>query len=68
MTPTLECPHAKYVRGMRILCRRFDDLCAHQRYLQCKGWCVLTEQAKRCPARRGDLDGADNATAPNGGD
>ena len=52
MDLTLECPHAKYDREMRITCRKTGELCSHQRFKPCKGWCVLTEQAGACPARK----------------
>lgn len=48
----LTCPKSKYDADMRIRCTVADDLCAHQRYKPCKGWCVLTEQAEQCPARK----------------
>lgn len=52
MKLTLECPKAQYDTEMRIRCLAADGgLCAHQRFRQCKGWCVLTGQAKDCPAR-----------------
>ena len=54
MTPTLTCPFAKYISGMRIACTRADDLCAHQRYCMGKGWFVLTDQAGDCPVRKDD--------------
>ena len=52
--PTLDCPFAAYTREMHIACRKTGELCAHQRWKPCKGWCVLTEQAGRCPARKDD--------------
>ena len=64
----LSCPKAYYDAAMRIRCQQNDDLCAHQRYLICKGWCVLTDQAGRCPVRRDDEHGKDHETAENGGD
>lgn len=68
MNLTLDCPRAEYREGMRIYCRATDDLCAHQRYLICKGWCVLTDQAGRCPVRRDDEHGKGHETTANGGD
>lgn len=46
----LECENAKYDERMRILCKRSNMLCAHQRFKPCKGWCVLTEW-KSCTGR-----------------
>lgn len=68
MNLILDCPRAEYREGMRIYCRATGDLCAHQRFKPCKGWCVLTDGAKRCPARKGDERGAKPSAAPNGGD
>lgn len=67
MKLTLNCPRARYDREMRITCSA-GELCAHQRYLRCKGWCVLTEQAGRCPLRKGEEHGAGNEKASHGGD
>lgn len=51
MTPAkLTCPHAKYNSKMYIDCTKTGDLCAHQRWCDGKGWCVLTPQAERCKA------------------
>ena len=57
MKLTLECPYARYDAQMRISCAKAKDLCAHQRYKPCKGWCVLTDQAGSCPARKDEPDG-----------
>lgn len=67
MKLTLNCPRASYDREMRIACSA-GGLCAHQRYLRCKGWCVLTEQAGRCPLRKGEEHGEEHETASHGGD
>ena len=48
----LTCPHAKYNERMYIGCEKTGDLCAHQRWCDGKGWCVLTEPAGDCPARK----------------
>ena len=48
----LKCPHARYADGMRINCERTGGRCAHQRFKPCVGWCVLTDQAAECPARK----------------
>ena len=62
----LTCPRASYDDEMRIRC---DDggLCGHQRYKPCKGWCVLTDQAARCPLRKDDGHGQKSETASGGG-
>lgn len=67
MKLTLNCPRASYDREMRIRCGA-GGLCGHQRYKPCKGWCVLTEQAGRCPLRKDDEHGASHQAAANGGD
>jgi hypothetical protein len=48
----LTCPHAKYDARMHIRCDKIGDMCAHQRWCMSKGWCTLTVQADKCPARR----------------
>lgn len=48
----LTCPHAHYNERMYINCEKTDDLCAHQRWCNGKGWCILTDQAGDCPARK----------------
>ena len=67
MKLTLSCPRASYDGEMRITCGA-GGLCGHQRYLRCKGWCVLTEQAGQCPRRKEDGHGKDAETTANGGD
>lgn len=63
MKLTLTCPRASYDGQMRIQCAG-GGLCGHQRYKPCKGWCVLTEQAGRCPLRtKGDSDERKDETA-----
>ena len=53
MTPAkLTCSHAKYDSQMHIQCEKTGDLCAHQRWCAYKGWCVLTDKADNCTARR----------------
>ena len=47
----IDCPYGKYDNTMRINCTKANGRCAHQRLKPCKGWCVLTDQAKRCPLR-----------------
>ncbi len=61
MKLTLSCPRASYDGQMRIQCAA-GGLCGHQRYKPCKGWCVLTEQAGRCPLRKENGDGKDHQT------
>lgn len=58
MKLTLSCPRASYDREMRIQCTA-GGMCGHQRYKPCKGWCVLTEQAGRCPLRKESGNGED---------
>ena len=67
MKLTLSCPRASYDGEMRIQCSA-GGLCGHQRYLRCKGWCVLTEQAGRCPLRKDDGHGEGHEAAADGGD
>lgn len=57
MKLTLNCPRASYDAQMRIRCAAAGDLCGHQRFKPCKGWCVLTDQAGKCPLREGKEDG-----------
>ena len=52
----LTCPYARYNAGMHINCEKTGDLCAHQRWCDGKGWCVLTDQAGECPARKEKKD------------
>ena len=47
----IDCPHGTYDKEMKINCEKAGGRCAHQRYKPCRGWWVLTDQAKRCPAR-----------------
>lgn len=47
----LTCPYAHYDERMYIRCDKNSDMCAHQRWCNGKGWCVLTDQAGACPAR-----------------
>ena len=48
----LTCPYARYNAQMHIDCTKTSEVCAHQRWKPCKGWCVLTDQAGVCPGRR----------------
>lgn len=48
----LTCPHAHYNERMYINCEMSGDFCAHQRWCSGKGWCILTDQAGECPARK----------------
>lgn len=52
MKVTIECPHGRYVAGMRIWCDKIDGLCPFQRYKDCKGWWILTDNAGKCPKRK----------------
>ena len=52
MNVTIECPHGRYVAGMRIWCDKIGGLCPHQRYKDCKGWWILTDNAGKCPKRK----------------
>ena len=58
---SLSCPKAGYGREMRIDCAA-GGLCGHQRYMPCKGWCVLTEGAGSCPRRKENGNGEDHKT------
>lgn len=52
MKIVLDCPYASYGEGMRIRCAKLGGgLCPHQRYKDCKGWWVFTDNAGRCPKR-----------------
>lgn len=64
---TLSCPKAAYDREMRITCSG-GGLCGHQRYLRCKGWSILTDQAGRCPLRKDEGHGENPETAAHSGD
>lgn len=59
----LSCPYASYDHSnMRIRCAKANgNYCAHQRLKPCKGWCVLTDAADKCPARE-----VKNAESPTG--
>lgn len=46
------CPHGKYVEGMKIQCTKTGNRCAHVYFKRCKGWWANTDQAERCPLRR----------------
>lgn len=61
---TLTCPHAKYNSQMYINCEKIGDMCAHQRWCDGKGWCILTDQAGNCPARRDDINERKAKAAP----
>lgn len=63
MTPKLNCPHAKYVSGMRIWCTAAEGYCGNVYFKSCKGWWVLTANAARCPLRRGGDEGGQQGTA-----
>lgn len=54
----LSCPLAYYDKSnMRIRCKAAKGYyCAHQRLKPCKGWCVLTDAADKCPAREEKKD------------
>lgn len=64
MTPAkLTCPHARYNEKMYIRCEKIGDMCAHQRWCAGKGWCILTDQADDCPARREETNERKTKTA-----
>lgn len=48
----LTCPQARYDDDMHIQCAKRGEPCAFQRWCNGKGWCVLTDGAADCPARR----------------
>ena len=60
----LTCPHAKYDSQMHIQCEKTGDLCAHQRWCAYKGWCVLTDKADNCTARREETNERKTKAAP----
>ena len=68
MTLNLECPHAEYVPGLIIYCRKEKGPCAFQRYKPCKGWCVLTPGAKTCVMRKERDNEQGRAAAADSGD
>lgn len=57
MKLTLTCPYARYDGEMRIMCKKAEGPCAHQRWKPCKGWAVLTEGADKCPVKEAKADG-----------
>jgi len=65
--PALACPHAEYRDEMRIYCKAAETYCGNVYFKSCKGWWVLTDNAGRCPLRKGDKRGAKHSTAPNRG-
>lgn len=52
MKINIGCDNAKFNAQMRIICTKINDLCGHQRFKPCKGWCVLTEGAKDCTLKK----------------
>lgn len=58
MKLTLGCPWGRYDAEMRIMCRKADGPCAHQYFMPCKGWAVLSPGADTCPIREAKDDGA----------
>ena len=60
----LTCEHASYNQDMTIRCSKLGDACANQRWCAGKGWCVLTEHAGNCPARKGEDNGRKAKAAP----
>lgn len=60
----LTCPYAKYNSQMHIDCEKSNELCTHQRWCNGKGWCVLTDQAGDCPARREETHERKGKAAP----
>jgi len=57
MKVTIECPHGRYVAGMRIWCDKIDGLCPFQRYKDCKGWWILTDNAGNARSERSNKNG-----------
>ena len=57
MRLTLDCPQAEYRENMVIWCKRTGEPCAHQYYRKCKGWYVLSDGSKDCPARKEPKNG-----------
>lgn len=47
--PVLQCPHARYVDGMRVFCTLANDYCGNAYYKRCKGWWALTPRWPMCP-------------------
>lgn len=52
MKINLNCPYAKHNNKMRVICMKTQDLCGHQYFKTCKGWCELTDTAAKCPLRK----------------
>lgn len=51
MKLNIDCPHGEYGHMMRIYCKKTGNLCGNQRFKNCKGWWVLTDNAYKCPLR-----------------
>jgi len=52
MKINLDCPNAYHADGMKVYCRKLNGLCGSQYFKRCKGWWVLTENARNCPLRK----------------
>lgn len=52
MNVKIACPYGVYKSGMKIHCTKTGNLCGNQYFKSCKGWWVLTENAKKCPIRK----------------
>ena len=51
MKLAIDCPNGSYDEKMKINCSAVNGRCGNQRFKSCKGWWVLTENAKNCPMR-----------------
>lgn len=62
MKVEIECKNGVYREGMKIWCKALNYWCGNQRFKNCKGWWVLTDNASRCPKRKENSDGQDAET------
>lgn len=53
----IACPNGEYTDGMKIYCKATGSLCGNQRFKSCKGWWVLTDNARKCPKWKEKNDG-----------
>ena len=66
MNLKLDCPHAKYGRGMVIYCQADGEPCGHQYFKPCKGWSALSPGAERCTLRKELRENGDERNQSSG--
>ena len=52
--PDLKCPKAEYrnINGeIRVYCQKLEGICWYQYWKPCKGWFVMSPDAKKCKER-----------------